>query len=70
MGTARAAFGNLCETTSMPTALICGNDLIAMGVLVEAQARSINIPKRLSVVSFDNHPPARHTWPPAGESWE
>jgi LacI family transcriptional regulator len=61
---ARAAFGNLCESASMPTALICGNDLIAMGVLVEAQARSINIPKHLSVVGFDNHPLARHTWPP------
>ena len=64
MDAARAAFSNLCDSAGMPTALICGNDLIAMGVLVEAHARAVDIPRHLSVIGFDNHPLARHTLPP------
>lgn len=36
------------------TALICVNDMIALGVLNELALRSIPVPERYSVVSFDN----------------
>ena len=61
---ARVAFGSLVEQAAPPTALMCGNDLIAMGVLFEARALGISIPERLSVVGVDNHPLSRHAWPP------
>jgi LacI family transcriptional regulator, gluconate utilization system Gnt-I transcriptional repressor len=33
-------------------ALVCSNDLVALGILFEAQRRSIAVPERLSVVGF------------------
>jgi LacI family transcriptional regulator len=36
------------------TGIMCGNDVIALGVLLEAQKRGIAIPTSLSVVGFDN----------------
>jgi LacI family transcriptional regulator len=36
------------------TGIMCGNDVIALGVLLEAQKRGIAIPRSLSVVGFDN----------------
>jgi LacI family transcriptional regulator len=36
------------------TAIMCGNDVIALGVLLEAQRRGIQVPQQLSVVGFDN----------------
>jgi LacI family transcriptional regulator len=36
------------------TGIMCGNDVIALGVLLEAQARGIHVPEQLSVVGFDN----------------
>ena len=36
------------------TALICGNDLLALGAVLEAQARGIAVPGQLSVTGFDD----------------
>ncbi|MGD9952249.1 MAG: substrate-binding domain-containing protein, partial [Burkholderiales bacterium] len=36
------------------TAVACGNDILAMGVLIEAAARGIAVPGRLSVAGFDD----------------
>lgn len=36
-----------------PTAIICSNDLMARGVLYQAQSLGINIPNDLSVIGFD-----------------
>lgn len=36
------------------TGIMCGNDVIALGVLLEAQARGVRVPRELSVVGFDN----------------
>ena len=36
------------------TAIMCGNDVLAFGVLLEAQAMGIAVPGDLSVVGFDN----------------
>lgn len=39
---------------SDPTAIICGNDVIAYGTLFEAQARGVVVPDDLSITGFDN----------------
>ena len=39
-----------------PTAVVAGNDQIAMGVLDAAQALGVAVPERLSVVGFDDIP--------------
>jgi len=47
-----------------PTAIICGNDIIALGALREAHIRNINIPRELSVTGFDDMPIAELGNPP------
>jgi LacI family transcriptional regulator len=47
----RAIWEAPCER---PTAIICGNDHIALGVLREAQELGIAIPDELSVTGFDD----------------
>lgn len=37
-----------------PTAVICGNDILGIGALFEAQEESIAVPERLSIIGFDN----------------
>jgi LacI family transcriptional regulator len=39
-----------------PTAIIAGNDTIALGVLEAAQVSGVAVPKRLSVIGFDDNP--------------
>ena len=36
------------------TALVCGNDLIALGALIECAAQGVRVPRDLSVVGFDD----------------
>ncbi|HET9576260.1 MAG TPA: substrate-binding domain-containing protein [Usitatibacter sp.] len=36
------------------TALVCGNDLIALGALIECAAKRVKVPQALSVVGFDD----------------
>ncbi|MCO4319082.1 substrate-binding domain-containing protein [Phyllobacterium sp. 21LDTY02-6] len=54
----------LAAGSPTPTAIICGNDQIAFGVLTEARARGISIPNDLSIIGFDDDPIAQHTTPP------
>lgn len=37
-----------------PTAVICGNDVLAIGAMAECHARAIAIPQRVSVTGFDD----------------
>ena len=46
------------------TAIMCGNDLIASGVIAECKRRSFNIPKDISVIGFDDIPLAEELDPP------
>jgi LacI family transcriptional regulator len=52
----RQALARLLESEKLPTALICGNDVVAIGVLFEAQRRGIRVPQELSITGFDNMP--------------
>ena len=36
------------------TALVCGNDLIALGALIECAAQGVGVPQDISVVGFDD----------------
>lgn len=47
-----------------PTAVLCSNDMTAIGVLREAYEQDIKIPEDLSVVGFDNIHLAEFTIPP------
>lgn len=49
---ARQAFARLMPEE--PTAIICGNDVIAFGVLFAAQAQGLEVPRDLSITGFDN----------------
>lgn len=46
------------------TALFCANDQMALGAVHAASDRGISVPKRLSVVGFDDIPEASHFLPP------
>ena len=47
-----------------PTAIMCGNDILAMGALVECRSLGIRIPQQISIVGFDNLEFAAHLDPP------
>ena len=46
-----------------PTAVICSNDLMAIGAMQEAQARGLRVPDELSIVGFDGIEAASWTQP-------
>ena len=45
----RDAFRGFQRKGEMPTALIANNDIVALGLLMEAQAQGIQVPKQLSI---------------------
>jgi len=54
----------LSQHSPLPTALICGNDIIASGCLRAFSEAGIKIPDELSIVGFDNIPLSSITNPP------
>jgi len=48
------AVRKLLSSTFMPTAIICVNDLMAVGVLKELRERGLHVPEDVSVTGFDN----------------
>ena len=60
----REGFRYLLSLKVPPTAIICGNDVLAMGALIEARALSIQIPEAASIVGFDNLEFSAHLEPP------
>ena len=49
-----AAFRELMSARTRPTAIMCGNDVLAAGVLREAQKMKIAVPDQISVTGFDD----------------
>ncbi len=47
-----------------PTAVICGNDVLALGALLECQAAGIAVPDELSITGFDALRLSAHLQPP------
>ena len=54
----------LLDLAEPPTAVVCGNDLMALGVMAAAQNRDLKIGRDLSVVGFDDISPGEHAHPP------
>jgi LacI family transcriptional regulator len=52
-------FATLMGARRPPTAIVCGNDVLALGAICEARARSIAVPADVSVTGFDDMPMAR-----------
>lgn len=50
----RIGLGALLAAEPRLTAVICGNDLLAFGALLEARARGLAVPGRLSVAGIDD----------------
>jgi len=59
-----SALTQLAGLPDRPTAVMCSNDMTAIGVLREAYECGIGIPRELSVVGFDDIRLAQFTTPP------
>jgi DNA-binding LacI/PurR family transcriptional regulator len=50
----RLAARNLLSSGNVPTAIVCVNDIMAVGALRELRERGIRVPQDVSVTGFDN----------------
>lgn len=59
----RNAMHRLLALEHQPTAIICGNDILAFGAVFECQAQGIHIPKQYSIAGFDDFDLSTHMVP-------
>jgi LacI family transcriptional regulator len=59
----RSGCAALLSLAEPPTAIVCGIDQLAVGCLVEAQARGLAVPADLSIAGIDNLEMAAHLSP-------
>ena len=64
VGEGRRAARQLLSAGERPTAILCGNDQLAFGVLAEARAMGIAVPRDLSVTGFGDSDYAEFLDPP------
>ena len=48
------AFESLMNAKQKPTAIICGNDVLAAGAIIKARQLKIDIPHQVSITGFDD----------------
>ena len=60
---ARIALKKLLQINPSISAVVCGNDVLAIGALLEAQSQGIKIPYQCSILGFDNLELSRHMQP-------
>jgi LacI family transcriptional regulator len=60
----RKAMADLLNRPDPPTAVVCANDLSALGALEEAQLRGHKVPQSISIVGFDDIDEAALASPP------
>jgi LacI family transcriptional regulator len=58
-----AAMGSLLSDPDRPTAVVMGNDTIAMGAMAAAVEKGLRIPEDIAIVGFDDIPLARYAIP-------
>jgi DNA-binding LacI/PurR family transcriptional regulator len=58
------AFQQLRESGDLPTAIMCSNDMTAIGVLRSAHKAALQVPDDLSIIGFDDIHLAQFTFPP------
>ena len=71
-----AAFRHLMSLDHPPTAIVCGNDVLGFGAILEANKSGVNIPGDVSVIGFDDLVLSKHLKPslstvqiPTEEMW-
>lgn len=60
MNDARQALFRLLDSPQPPTAIICGNDLLAFGAMRAARERYLRIPNDISITGFNDYEYAEH----------
>ena len=50
----REAMRQLLQMDGLPTAVLCGNDILAIGAIAECQSNGIRIPDEISIAGFDD----------------
>lgn len=60
----REAMRQLLQMDGLPTAVLCGNDILAMGAVAECQSRGIKIPEEISIAGFDDLDMSSQVTPP------
>jgi len=63
-GRRQEAFAKLWSVTARPTAILCSNDMTAIGVMRESYEKKITIPGEVSVIGFDNIHLSQYVLPP------
>jgi LacI family transcriptional regulator len=63
LAAARDGFRVLMASQPRPTAIVCGNDVLAFAALLEAQQMGIAVPGALSIIGFDDLEMSRHLHP-------
>jgi len=58
------AYDELAKKSARPTAIMCSNDMTAIGVIREAYERGVSVPQELSVIGFDDIRLSRFFIPP------
>lgn len=59
----RRAAAELLDSGFRPTAILCVNDFMALGVLRELRERGLRVPQDVSVTGFDNIGLSEYCWP-------
>jgi DNA-binding LacI/PurR family transcriptional regulator len=58
------AFAKLLNRSFRPTAILCSNDMTAIGVMRKCYSEKIVVPQHLSVIGFDNIHLSQYILPP------
>ena len=59
----KVAAAELCASGQPPTAIICVNDVMAVGALLELRERGLNVPGDVSVTGFDGIELSKYCYP-------
>jgi LacI family transcriptional regulator len=51
---AGAVCQKMLQQSNPPTAIVCGNDVLAVGAIMRAQELGVNVPKDVSITGFDD----------------
>jgi LacI family transcriptional regulator len=50
----RSAFRRIMSFNPPATAIVCTNDILAMGAIIEAQHMGVSVPREVSILGFDD----------------
>lgn len=53
-GHSRLVWRHVAQMTTMPDVIVCGSDVLAQGVIIEAQSAGLRVPDQVAVTGFGN----------------